>query len=121
MSGRTLAGLYGTPCRVHDVRVGEVVGAYVDGDGERVLGLQVRSAGGVRRFLPWVATEFDDRGVSIRSAFLLVDDGESYGRLGAHVISDPSELAELHVDAAGRVRRVDGVVSAGAVVGTPLR
>jgi hypothetical protein len=121
VAARSLSGLLGTPCRVRDVRVGEVAGVYVDETGSRVIGFDIRSAGGVHRFLPWVASELEDNGVNVRSAFLLVDDAESYSRLGAFEISKPEELARLRVDAAGRVLRNGDTVSTDEVVGIRQR
>jgi hypothetical protein len=99
----------GMPCAVHGVRLGEVTAVFVDSDQTRTLGLDVRSPDGRHRFLPWVAAEFDGRGVDIRSVFLLVDAGDSYTRRGARGISDLVELASLHIDDKGRIS--SGVVS----------
>jgi hypothetical protein len=118
---RPLAGLLGVPCRIRDVRVGEIAGVYLDGAGERVIGLDVRSPGGVHRFVPWVAAELHDDEVSVRSAFLLVDDAASYSRLRAFEVSDADELAHLRVDAAGRVVRDGETVSTDDVVGIRQR
>lgn len=117
MAPRPLTELLGAVCRVRDVRVGEVVAVVLDASGERVIGLGIRSAGDVQRFLPWVACEFDERGVSVRSAFLLVDDGASYARVGARKISEAEELADLRFDVSGRLLRVEEAVSTQDVVG----
>jgi hypothetical protein len=93
--------LLGAPCRVRDVRVGEVASVFVDAGYERVIGLGILGIGGVRRFLPWVTADVGDDGVSIRSSFLLVDDGDTYMRLGAHQIDNADELAELRVEHSG--------------------
>jgi hypothetical protein len=119
---RRLVELLGAPCRVRDVRVGEVTGVVVDGAGGRVVGLDIGSAGGVHRFLPWVACEVDCEGrVDVRSAFLLVDDTQSYRRLGARDIVDAEVLARLRVDASGRVSRGEDAVSTDGVLGIRQR
>jgi hypothetical protein len=89
---------------------------FLDSDSTRALGLDVRSPDGRHRFLPWVAAELDGQGVDIRSAFLLVDAGDSYTRRGARGISDRLELASLRVDDEGRVG--NGVVSIAHGAGT---
>lgn len=99
----SLAELLGMPCAVHGVRIGEVTAVFLNSDLTRILGLDVRSPGSPHRFLPWVAAEFDGQGVDIRSAFLLVDAGDSYTRRGARAISDLAELASLRVDDEGRI------------------
>jgi hypothetical protein len=119
--GASLAGLLGARCRVRDVLVGEVSGVYVDAAGARVIGLDVRSAGDVHRFLPWVAFELDGDGVSVGSVFLLVDDGESYARLGARAITDAQELERLRVDGSGNVLDGQEPVSTGDISGIRSR
>ena len=116
----SLAGLLGMPCRVRDVRVGEVAGVFVDAGATRVIGLDIRSADGVRRFLPWIAAERSEGAVSVRSSLLLVDAGDSYSRLGARGITDARELAGLGVASDGLLVG-DGVVSINGPVGTTPR
>jgi hypothetical protein len=104
----SLAELVGLPCRVRGQRIGEVVSVIVDADVVRVLGLEIRFTDDRRLFLPWVAVELDDDGVDVRSAFLLVDAGDSYTRRGARALSKPAELAVLRADDEGHVS--NGVV-----------
>lgn len=88
----SLAELLGASVRVGTIRVGEVGGVFVDRGGLRAIGLEVLGAGGVRRFLPWVAARARGDLVVVDSALVLVDDGASYERLGARAIRDPAAL-----------------------------
>lgn len=96
--------------RPSDLRVGTVTGVYGDAGFERVIGLEVSSPDGRRRFLPWVASSLDEGGVRVESAFLLVDPGEldAYMRLGARLVRDPAELDGLTVAPDGRIERPRG-------------
>jgi hypothetical protein len=91
----SLADLLGAVVRVGTVRVGEVVGVYVDRGGGRAIGLEVSGAGGIRRFLPWFAVRQEGRIVVVESALVIVDDGASYERLGARSIRDPVTLLTM--------------------------
>jgi hypothetical protein len=93
---------------VRGVRIGEVTAVIVDADGVHALGLDVRATDRRHLFLPWVAVELDGDDVDIRSAFLLVDAGDSYTRRVARRVSDPNELALLRRDGEGRI--ANGVV-----------
>ena len=115
-----LADLLGVAVRVGTIRVGEVAGIFVDEIGTRAIGLEVASADGVRRFLPWFAATRAQGGVAVTSALLLVDDGESYERLGAHAIRDATRLAGLSASPSGELERVASV-STGGVAGTRER
>jgi hypothetical protein len=112
-----LADLLGVAVRIGTIRVGEVVGIFVDETGARAIGLEVRSAGGLRRFLPWFAATRASGAITVSSALLLVDDGASYERLGAHAVRDAARLAGLTASSSGRLERTPAV-SAGAVAGT---
>ena len=90
-----LAELLGVTVRVGTVRIGEVVGVFVDRAEGRAIGLEVAGAGGTRRFLPWVAARTGAGGIAVDSALLLVDDGSSYERLGALSLRDASKLGRL--------------------------
>ena len=91
----SLAELIGAAVRVGTVRIGEVVGVYVDRSDRRAIGLEISSAGGNRRFLPWFAGRLEGRSVRVESALVIVDDGGSYERLGARSIRDPAALAGM--------------------------
>jgi len=97
-----------------------VTSVIVDADVTRVLGVDVRCTDGRRLFLPWVAVELADDGVDIRSAFLLVDAGDSYSRRGARGISDLAELARLRAGDEGHITN-GVVVSIGSRGGTYRR
>lgn len=114
-----LAGLLGAAVRADSTRVGEVVGVFLDAGAEYVLGLEVASVGGARRFLPWVAADVDELGVRIPSPLVLVDERESYERLGARAIGDPLVLEALMVSADGAVVRRTEQVSPGPVSAVP--
>lgn len=116
---RSLAQLIGARCVIHDVAVGEVVAVLVDADCSRAIGLDVRLPDGAHRFLPWVAVEFDDRHVRSHSAFLLVDVGDSYVRLGARALHDVDELARLRAEPDGTLQpALPQVVSSPLFAGT---
>lgn len=118
----TLAAVLGSTVEVGAEGVGEIAGVYVDRVRERVIGLEVASAGGARRFLPWVAARFGPRTVSIDSPRFLVDDGESYQRLGAELLRDMAELAELRVRLDGSLEPLGTPrVSIGTPTGTAIR
>lgn len=108
--------------RLSDLRVGTVTGVYGSPGFERVIGLEVSGRDGRRRFLPWVASAFDDGAVRLQSAFLLVDTGEldAYMRLGARLARDPAELAGLTVATDGRIGRGNDGVSLQLAPGTPV-
>jgi len=91
----SLADLLGAAVRVGTVRVGEVVGVLLDRDGLRAIGLEVSSAGGTKRFVPWFAARRDGRVVAVESALVIVDDGGSYERLGARPLRDPTVLRAM--------------------------
>ena len=116
----SLAGLLGAPVRVATVRIGEVSGVFVDETRTRAIGLEVASAGGARRFLPWVAATCVEGGVAVSSALLLVDDGQSYERLGAQALRDAGSVAGVVVHPDGCLERPPAV-SAPALAGTPER
>jgi hypothetical protein len=111
------------PVRVRDVRVGTVTGIVADGPVGRLIGLEVTGRDGRRWFLPSVAASHEAGVVRLHSTLVLVETGdlEGYGRLGAVVIRDPSELDRLAVDEDGRFQP-DGVesVSLPASAGTPV-
>lgn len=123
-SVRPLQRLLGAPVRLHDLRLGTVTGLYGDASFARIIGLEVTSPDGRRRFLPWVAADVEKGIVHLQSALVLVETGdlEGYGRLGARVVRTPSELDGLSVDPEGRVERRDELngVSLEVVSGTPL-
>lgn len=97
---------------VGDIRVGKVVGVYLDAGRERVIGLEVGCADGVRRFLPWVVASFESGTVRASSALHLLDAAEGYERHGAVALHDPSEAVGLFVTVEGRVLPHSGLVSA---------
>lgn len=117
----SLAELLGTAVRVGTLRVGEVVGVFVDHRGDRAIGLEVSGAGGMRRFLPWVAARSADGVVSVESALVIVDDGASYERLGARAIRDPASLANVRALPDGGIEPVPGAVSPGRLTGIGRR
>jgi hypothetical protein len=104
---RRPADVLGAPVRVRDVRAGTVTGVVGDGRVERLIGLEVTSRDGRRWFLPSVAASLEAGAVHVDSTLVLVETGdlEGYGRLGAVVIRDPSELESLVVDEAGKFQR----------------
>jgi len=119
-----LGELLGRPVRLvsADLRLGAVAGVYLDERLERVIGLQVSSRDGRARFLPWVASGFDEVGVHVRSALLLLETGEldPYLRRGARLLRTRGELAGLFAVGDGRVlrREPSGGVSTGLAAGT---
>jgi hypothetical protein len=102
--------------RVGTVRVGEVVGVFVDDSGARAIGLEISGAGGARRFLPWVAARLASGAVSVESALFLVDDGSSYERLGARSLRDRLELEGWRAGLDGSIAR--SAVSSSLAAGT---
>jgi hypothetical protein len=114
-----LSELLGAVVRVGTVRVGDVSGVFVDATGARAIGLEVAGAGGVRRFLPWVAAKREEDVVSVASALFLVDDGASYERLGARAIRDASVLGALQASPEGHLE--PPAVSARSLAGTTER
>ncbi len=120
MEPPSLAELIGAPCRVHGVRVGDVVAVLVDADVGRAIGLDVRAPDGAHRFLPWVAVERGEDGVRARSAYLLVDAGDSYVRLGARALHAAEDLAELGAEQDGTLYRIGAPVSIGDSAGMSL-
>ena len=103
------------------MRVGEVASVMVDAAFTRVIGLDVLGPGGIHRFLPWVAADVVDDGVSVRSSFLLVDDGDSYVRHGARQLADAAELGDLRADRGGWLVPAMRPVSALRATGTSAR
>lgn len=117
----SLVDLLGAVVRVGSVRVGEVAGVFVDGSGLRAIGLEVAGAGGVRRFLPWVAARWGDGAVVVESALVIVDDGASYERLGARPMREPALLEPLRALPDGVLVRAPGAVSVPPLTGIGSR
>ena len=113
----TMAVLLGAAVRVGSVRLGEVVGVFLDEARARAIGFEVAGAGGVHRFLPWVAVQFGIDGVNVESALLLVDDGAAYERLGARPVRDESSLRGLRAGPDGLVEPRRRLVSPGPETG----
>lgn len=117
MTTSSLAGLLGAAVRVGTVRVGEVVGVFVDREERRAIGLEVSTAGGARRFVPWFAARHADGAIRVDSSLVIVDDSASYERLGALVLRDVVSLGRLRAAAGGTLESIDAVSTA-AVLGT---
>ncbi len=117
MTELALADALGASAYVGEVRVGKIVGIYLDAGCERAIGLEVAGAGGVRRFLPWVVAYFENGNVRASSALHLLDGPDGYERHGAVALRDPSEVAGLSVTVEGRVLP-RAPVSGERVVGT---
>ncbi|HEU0248305.1 MAG TPA: hypothetical protein VFR38_14595 [Gaiellaceae bacterium] len=120
MTRLALAHALGASVRVGDVRVGKIVGIYLDAERTRAIGLEVASAGGVRRFLPWVVASFENGEVRASSALHLLDAPDGYERHGAVALHDPSEVAGLSATVDGRVSTDSEPVSAELAMGTSL-
>lgn len=93
---------------------------FLDRAGRRAIGLEVSSADRIRRFVPWVAVRSDGRIVAVESALVIVDDGESYERLGARSIRDRAALLALRALPDGQIVTSD-TVSTGPVAGIGQR
>jgi hypothetical protein len=118
-----LAGVLGADVRLEGQSVGEVTGIVCDAACERVIGLDVRSVDGHRRFLPWIGLTLEHGIVTPSSRLVLVevDDLEGYSKLGASILRRPEELSLLTVERDGRIGAgppAEGV-SAETVPGTP--
>ena len=120
MSTGSLAGLLGIPMRVGTIRVGEVVGVFVDQTARRAIGLEVSTLGGEHRFVPWIVARHANGSVSVDSSLVIVDDGASYERLGARVIRDVASLGGVRATEDGVLESVDAV-STGTRMGTEER
>jgi hypothetical protein len=112
--------MFGASVLVGDVRVGKIVGVYLDAASERAIGLEVACTGGLRRFLPWAVASFVDGSVRASSALHLLDAAEGYERHGAVPLHDASKVAGLSVTSEGRVLAAGGVLSAGGLVSAEL-
>lgn len=99
----SLGDLIGAPVIAGTVRVGDVIGVYVDRAGGRAIGLEASSPGGSRRFLPWVAARFEGGVVLVGSPLVVLDDDGSYERRGAEVVRDRSVLATMSVLPGGEI------------------
>ena len=120
MTRLALADTLGASVRVGEVRVGNIVGIYLDGGRARAIGLEVASAGGIRRFLPWAVASFENGDVRASSALHLLDTRDGYERHGAVALHDRKSVAGLSANADGRVLADSGAVSADLAVGTSL-
>lgn len=120
MTRLALTDVLGSSVLVGDVRVGKIVGIYLDAECERAIGLDVACAGGLRRFLPWAVASFEHGAVRASSALHLLDAAEGYERHGAVGLRDVSEVGGRSVTVDGRVVRDGKLVSAELAVGTPL-
>lgn len=120
MTRIALADLLGASVLVGDVRIGETVGVYFDAGLERVIGLEVACAGGLRRFLPWSVASFEQGSVRASSALYLLDAAGGYERQGAVPLYEGTEIRGLSVSLDGRVRPDTEGVSAELAVGTSL-
>ena len=109
--------MLGAAVRVGTIRVGEVVGVFVDREERRAIGIEVSTAGGARRFVPWVAAQHADGAICVHSSLVIVDDSASYERRGARVLRDVVSLGRLRVAAGDTLEPVDAVSTA-AVMGT---
>jgi hypothetical protein len=118
-----LGDVLGAAVRARGLRLGTVTGCVCDARWERLLGLEVTGADGIRRFLPWVAVELREGMVGIGSSLLLVDTGEldGYVRLGAVVVRDPMQLAGLGVGPGGEITHGEGDPGVSSEVGSGIR
>jgi hypothetical protein len=117
-----LGDVLGVAVRTHDLRLGTVTGVVCDTRWERLLGLEATGRDGVRRFLPWVAVELHEGTVAVGSPFVLVDTGEldAYVRLGAVVVRDRLQLAELGVGPGGEITHDKGARGVSLEVGSGI-
>jgi hypothetical protein len=115
-----VADVLGASVLVGDMRVGKVVGVYLDARFERAIGLEVACAGAVRRFLPWAVASFAHGNVCASSALHLLDAAEGYERHGAVRLRGTRDVVGFSVTRDGRVFSSEDMVSAELEVGTSL-
>jgi hypothetical protein len=118
MTRFAVADVLGASVLVGDMRVGKVVGVYLDAGFARAIGLEVACTGGVRRFLPWAVASFAHGDVCASSALHLLDAAEGYERHGAVLLRDSSEIVGFSATRDGRMLSSRELVSAELGVGT---
>ena len=132
--------LLARPVRIRGIQLGRPVDLVVDPASWRVIGLDVRCGDGVLRFLPLAAARVRGDEVEVRSALLLLDEGDtsfyrrgtsSLRRLGGAPVTERGEpagpLRDVVVSPDGTITAVeveDGRrlrTGAGVAVGVPGR
>lgn len=105
-TGWPLNELLDAAVRVERKRIGTVVGAVLDREAERLLGLEVAAPDRKTLFLPWVGATAQGRIVEADSPLVLIELGgiETYAHLGATILRHPLELEGLMVEDDGTVR-----------------
>jgi hypothetical protein len=97
------------PVRLHGIQLGRPIDVLLDGDAQRVLGLDVLCGDEVHRFLPLAAAEVGDEEITVRSALLLLDDVELafYRTQGRTLRGLRGTDVELDRDEIGRLRDLE--------------
>jgi hypothetical protein len=90
-----------------------VSAVFLDAPGTKLIGLEVSSADGGRRFLPWVAASVGGRVVEAASSLLLVDASDDYVRNGAIRFVDDASLDGLRATRDGEVQEVSVATASG--------
>lgn len=74
MRGRAASEVLALPVRLHGIRLGQPVDAFLDERVDRVVGFEVRCGDGARRFLPFAVARLQEDEIEVDSALMLVDE-----------------------------------------------
>ena len=118
MGSLSVAGLVGSPVRLQGILLGRPSDVVLDAAGRRVLGFIVESGDNAPRFLPFAASQPDEREIVVASALMLLDDVGFYrkhGRLFMSMVGTEVErengavgaLIDMHIDRTGAVVELD--------------
>jgi len=76
MRALRLRKLLELPVRVHGIHLGRPVDVLLDERLDRVVGIEVRCGDGANRFLPFSGAELREDEIAVRSALMLLDEGD---------------------------------------------
>lgn len=114
MGSLSVAGMVGSPVRLHGILLGRPVDVVLDSARRRVLGFIVESGDEAPRFLPFAAAQPSEEAIVVGSALMLLDDVAFYLKrgtsfrslLGAEIERESvpiGTLIDMHVDHTGSV------------------
>jgi hypothetical protein len=103
MRGRAASALLSLPVRMHGIRLGSPVEAFLDESADRLLGFELVCGDGAHRFLPFAVAELRPDEIAVASALALIDERDlEFYRRNSRRLSDLG-FADAWVDDEGGV------------------